>query len=152
MSDTPETTRRHFLHVLAAGGALASTGAIAGCSKNGECGISGQIPAGNSKLLTVGSLTVVSGQPLCIGRDANGVYAMSLICSHACCDIGETGTVTDTELTCGCHDSTFDANGKVTGGPAETPLEHFPVTIDATGRMTVDTDVTVDPSTRTPPV
>jgi hypothetical protein len=41
-------------------------------------------------------------------------------------------------------------NGDVVSGPAQSPLEHFQVTIDAAGAISIDADVTVDASVRTP--
>ncbi len=88
-------------------------------------------------------------ESVAIGRDGAGVYAMTLTCTHAGCDIVQSGGKTDPSgLTCGCHGSTFDANGLVTGGQATRPLDHYKVAIDGAGDITVDTNTTVDSSVR----
>jgi Rieske Fe-S protein len=74
---------------------------------------------------------------------------MSLICTHAGCDISVRGSVSAQGVVCYCHGSTFDANGNVLGGPASGPLEHFAVSLDAAGQITIDTNTTVLESTRT---
>ena len=99
-------------------------------------------------MLAVDSLDVVGTEPVCIGRDAAGVYAMTLTCTHAGCDIGQHGTVSPQGLVCGCHGSEFDANGNVVRGPATQPLDHFAVTVDATGNLTIHGDQIVDASQR----
>jgi Rieske Fe-S protein len=136
--------RRRFLSLLAAT-------PLAGCSSGatGTTPVSfGDVPAGNLSALPVGTLRAVSGQPVCIGRDAKGVYAMTLTCTHEGCDIGATGTVAASGLTCGCHGSTYDANGNVTGGPAPAPLQHYAVTQDAQGNLVVHGNQAVDSAAR----
>jgi 23S rRNA pseudouridine1911/1915/1917 synthase len=49
------------------------------------------------------------------------------------------------------HGSRFDAHGSVLSGPAQSSLEPYQVTIDATGGISRDADVPVDPSVRTAP-
>jgi Rieske Fe-S protein len=95
------------------------------------------LPAGTTSSLPVGSLQVVGTEPVCIGRDSGGIYAMTLTCPHAGCDIGQTGNVSPQGLVCGCHGSTFDPNGNVLSGPARAPLDHFAVTADASGNLTI---------------
>ncbi len=125
-------TRRRFLVVT---GAVAATSA---CSSPGAApAIVGDIPAGTESGLSVGSLGVVAGEPVCLGRDAGGIYAMTLTCTHAGCDMGEFGSVSPQGLFCGCHGSEFDANGNVVRGPAKAPLDHFNVTVDASGNLTI---------------
>jgi Rieske Fe-S protein len=108
----------------------------------------GDIQAGSLAQLAVGSLVVVGTDAVCIGRDTGGIYAMTLTCPHAGCDIGETGSVSPQGLFCGCHGSEFDANGNVVRGPARQSLEHFAVTADAAGNLTIHGSQVVDPSQR----
>ena len=85
-----------------------------------------------------------------VARDANGVYAMSAVCTHAGCLLDDSADKISTGLRCPCHGSTFDGNGSVTAGPARSPLQHYAVTIAADGSITVDGSQPVSPSTRTP--
>ena len=135
--------RRTFLKLLG------STAAANACTAGGVPPAQvGNVAAGNASALTEPSLAVVRGEPVCIGRDAKGIYAMTLICTHQGCDIGQNGTVSPSGLFCRCHGSEFDADGNVVRGPAPSPLAHFAVSEDAMGNLTVNTDVEVDPSTR----
>jgi nitrite reductase/ring-hydroxylating ferredoxin subunit len=140
--------RRRFLQVVAHGGAVASAAALGvGCGVQ----LGGSYAAGNVSQLAVPSIQAIPNGPVAIGRDAGGVYAMTLICTHQQCDMSSGfGIITSTSVTCRCHGSSFDANGNVVNGPARSPLEHFEVTIDAAGEITVNADATVPESTRTP--
>jgi Rieske Fe-S protein len=111
----------------------------------------GDVDAGNVSALDVGDLRIVSGAPVVIGRDDEGVYAMTTTCTHQGCDISRTGSVSSSGLHCNCHGSSFDANGSVTGGPAQSALSHFAVDIDENGVITVHTDNVVGASDRTSP-
>ena len=64
---------------------------------------------------------VFRNKRLALFRDANTVYALSLICTH----LGCTVTVTEDSLSCPCHGSTFDRQGKVERGPANEPLKRL---------------------------
>jgi cytochrome b6-f complex iron-sulfur subunit len=146
-----DPSRRRFLTVLAAG-AFASA-LDAGCSSpSGGVGPAhiGTVDAGNVSEYPVGSLGAVDAQPVAVGRDAQGVYAMTLTCTHAGCNMAVDGSVSfSAGLACACHGSRFDRNGNVTQGPATKPLVHFKVTIDASGEITVHGDQQVSESTRT---
>jgi cytochrome b6-f complex iron-sulfur subunit len=140
------SSRRRFLQVVASGGAAVGVACLgAGCVPVGP---SGMIQAGNVRDLAVPSLKAVPNESLAVGRDDNGVYALSLICTHASCDMETSGSVSVEGIVCYCHGSQFNANGAVLTGPAGSPLEHYEVTIDANGVMTVNADKTVDPSSR----
>ncbi len=146
MTET-KSSRRRFLEVIAASAVVPFSAACGG----GGGGIApaklGAVPAGNVSALPVGTLRAVPGVPACIGHDAQGVYAMTLTCTHAGCDISD-GTVAASGLVCRCHGSGFDANGAVTNGPATEPLQHFAVSIDAQGILTIHGDMNVGASTR----
>jgi Rieske Fe-S protein len=136
--------RRRFLQVVAQGGALAGAAGLGiGC---GTPSLSGTYSAGNVSQLQMGQLTGVSSAPLALGLDAGGIWAMTLICPHAGCDAQISGSGAE----CPCHGSQFDAQGNVTRGPAQSGLTHYQVTVDGTGAITVNADVTVSESTRTP--
>ncbi len=150
---TEMTNRRKFLELMAAGSAAALV--LPGCgssnsSPSNAAGNVGDVQAGNVATIPVGSLKTVGSQPVAIGRDAAGLYAMTLICTHQGCNIASIGTVAPSGIVCACHGSRFDANGAVTMGPASAPLEHFAVVVDASGTVVVHTGTVVDPSTRTP--
>src|SRR5579863_3026168 len=131
-ADGAELTRRRFLVVA---GAAAATSA---CSAPGVSPAQvGDAPAGNVAQLAVGSLEVVGTEPMCVGRDSAGVYAMTLTCTHAGCDMGVFGSVSPQGIFCACHGSEFDANGNVVRGPAQQSLDHFNVTVDASGNLTI---------------
>lgn len=141
--------RRRFL--VLAGASVGAAGAVACGSAAAVAPASvGDVPAGNVSSLPAGSLRVVQGEPVCIGRDSGGVYAMTLTCTHAGCDIGATGDVSASGLLCGCHGSRFDANGNVVSGPAPSPLDHFAVTADASGNLTIHGGQVVDAAQRLP--
>lgn len=128
--------------LLLLGGALAL--------RCGDTGVplAAEIPAGNASALAAGTLEAIAGQGVAIGRDAKGIYALSLICTHQGCDMSSSGSVSGSGIECFCHGSFFDAQGNVLGGPARGNLVHFAVTEDASGSLTIHTDQTVPESTR----
>lgn len=142
------SSRRCFLKVLAQGSALAGAACLGAACSSGGAQPTGMISAGNVSALTSPSVSIVAGHALALGRDAGGVYAMTLICTHQACDIATTGTVTEQLITCSCHGSEYDANGAVVRGPAPSPLEHFEVTLGSAGDITVNADQTVPATTR----
>jgi Rieske Fe-S protein len=68
--------------------------------------------------LPPGGALVFRNERLVLLRDDNGFYALSLICTH----LGCTLTVTEDAISCPCHGSLFDRQGKVVKGPANKPL------------------------------
>ncbi len=143
---SPLCPRRRFLQVVAQGGAVAGATALGvGCGS----GLSGTYAAGDVSTLQVGSLQAISAGPLAIGRDADGVYAMTLICTHAGCDMATQGQVSSQGVSCFCHGSQYDVDGNRLSGPAQSPLQHYAVAIDTAGAMTIDADTPVAEATRT---
>jgi len=138
--------RRRFLALVGGVGGVAAAGACAQASVPPAS--FGDVSAGNVANLPVGSLQVVATDPVCIGRDGRGVYAMTLTCPHAGCDIGQTGNVSPQGLTCGCHGSRFSSNGDVQQGPATQSLDHFDVTVDGQGNLTIHGDQIVSSDQR----
>lgn len=141
-----EPSRRHFLKVLAAGATLPM---LANCGPVGATPANvGDMPAGNVGDLPVGSLHALGSSPVCIGRDSNGVYAMTLTCTHMGCNMAVRGNVSPSGIYCACHGSRFSANGKVLSGPANASLQHFAVSADSAGNLTIHGNTDVSSSTR----
>jgi Rieske Fe-S protein len=141
--------RRHFLRLVGAGSLAAVAGGCGG-SNSSDPEAFGDVSAGSALSLAVGSLQAVSGAPAIVGRDSNGVYAMTSTCTHEGCDLIRQGTISETGVICGCHGSQFDAVGNRVSGPAKSALTHFAVAIDAAGNITVHGGTVVDASSRTP--
>jgi cytochrome b6-f complex iron-sulfur subunit len=145
--------RRRFLQVLAAGAVTtAAAGALSACSGQSGSGAPepvGDVTAGNVSALQEGTVKAVSGSPVFVGRDSNGVYAMTTTCTHAGCDMSSAQAIS-TKITCSCHGSAFDLNGNVVNGPASSPLAHYAVSLATDGTITVHGAQEVSASTRTP--
>jgi len=70
-----------------------------------------------------GGALLFRNERLALFRDDGGFYALSLICTH----LGCTVTVTEDALSCPCHGSRFDRQGKVLTGPADRALVRMKV-------------------------
>jgi Rieske Fe-S protein len=101
-------------------------------------------PAGNVNTTSIGTLRVLPNLPIILGRDAQGLYAMTVTCPHQGCPVTPEGST----LFCPCHGSRFDSNGSVINGPARSPLVHFAVSVDAAGNITVYPASQVAPGAR----
>lgn len=139
-------SRRELLVV--GGGALCAR--MVGCGGS-EIVLDATIPAGPASSVQLNTLTPVAGKHVAIGRDSDGIYAMTLVCTHAACDISQSGgSVSFGGLHCGCHGSQYDRQGNVLQGPAPRPLDHLAVTQDASGALTIHGDQPVAAATRLP--
>lgn len=121
--------------------------ALPGCGNPTGSPPTGPVTAGNVSELPIGTLLVMSN--VVVARDANGVYAMSAVCTHAGCLLDDSNSTIASGLSCPCHGSTFDGSGAVTGGPARSSLQHYAVTVASDGTITVDGSQAVSASTRT---
>ncbi len=100
-----------------------------------------------TELPDVGAVRVVlDGTPVAVVRDEQGdVHAVGDTCTHAEVSLSE-GEVTDCEIECWLHGSTFDLRtGKPLALPAIRPIPVFPVTIDD-GQVLVDVANPLNPS------
>jgi len=141
--------RRELLMLAGATtGLVVLGGAVSGCGSPTGSPPTGPVSGGKISAVTVGTMLVMSN--FVVARDANGLYAMSAVCTHAGCLLDDSADKISTGLGCPCHGSTFDGNGNVTAGPARSPLQHYAVTIGADGTITVDGSQPVSASTRTP--
>jgi len=100
-----------------------------------------------------------NGASLLIGRDAGGIYALTSLCTHQCCDLATNQNGFDIgtffmlggrlAISCACHGSIFYASdGSVAAGPAFIPLTSFLVSLYCDGHLYVDSTKTVPAGTR----
>ena len=143
-------SRRSFLGTIALGAAALSVAgtACSGTSAGAAPASVGDVSAGNIKDIPVGTLRAVSGLAVAIGRDAAGLYAMTLTCTHQGANMAKEGSVSASAVVCSRHQSRFDANGAVIQGPATEPLVHFAVDADSSGNVTIHGDTQVSAQTR----
>jgi cytochrome b6-f complex iron-sulfur subunit len=93
--------------------------------------------------LAPGAAFVPQGRPVSVFRDAEGVYAISNLCTHLGCIVKPA----QDGFTCPCHGSEFGRDGSVTKGPAPLPLPWLKVTASG-GQWIVDESATVPPGTK----
>jgi cytochrome b6-f complex iron-sulfur subunit len=132
---------------LTATGLVVVGGALAGCGQATGSPPTGPVAGGNLSELAVGTLRVLSN--VAVARDADGVYAMSAVCTHAGCLLNGGTTTIAAGLHCACHGSSFSGNGVVTQGPARAALEHYAVAVASDGAITVDGSQPVAANVRT---
>lgn len=93
--------------------------------------------------LAPGQAYVPPGRSVAVFRDTEGVYAISLVCTHLGCIVKSLAE----GFECPCHGSRFSADGDVTKGPAPKPLPWRKVAV-AAGSFIVDEEVSVPPGTK----
>ena len=69
-----------------------------------------------------------------IAATAQGIMAMSLVCTH----LGCITKASDTGFDCPCHGSRFNERGEVTGGPAPRGLRFYEISHAADGNLIVN--------------
>ncbi len=94
--------------------------------------------------LVPGAPFLPPGRSVAVFRDAGGVYAISLICTHLGCIVKHVANGFD----CPCHGSRFAADGEVTKGPAPKALPWLQVKRTAAGTYIVDEGKEVSPGTK----
>jgi cytochrome b6-f complex iron-sulfur subunit len=87
-----------------------------------------------------GTVLVLLEQKAYVVRTNDGVFALSATCTHL-------GCLTQYEreqhrIFCPCHGSRYDANGRVTNGPAPKPLPRLALAIER-GELILDVGQTV---------
>ncbi len=99
---------------------------------------------GKSEDYPLGSEKIFEEKKVIVRRDAEGLYAISLICTHLGCIVTKHAD----KFECPCHGSKFDDRGKVIAGPAPKALEWFKVSQLPDGKLVVDTMKRVPIGTR----
>ena len=111
----------------------------------------GPIAAGTVADIQVGTLKLIEGESVILGRDPGGLYAMTRVCTHQGALVGIVSVAGVPGLHCSAHGSEFSMDGVVTHGPASRALEHLLVQVDASnGNITILGDEVVSAETRVP--
>jgi cytochrome b6-f complex iron-sulfur subunit len=84
------------------------------------------------------------GRSVAVFRDADGVYAVSRVCTHLGCLVKAEGG----GFACPCHGSLFRTDGKVVKGPAPKALPWLAVSSAGGGVVIVDEGKTVAAGTK----
>ncbi len=103
---------------------------------------SSRFRAGSPLEYPAGTVKILPEQKVRMIATPEGIAAMSLVCTHLGCIVGENPAG---GFLCPCHGSRFDAEGKVTGGPAPRPLRWLEVSQAADGTLVVDAAREVKP-------
>jgi Rieske Fe-S protein len=93
--------------------------------------------------LPAGEAFVPPGRAVAVYRDAQGVYAVSTICTHLGCVVKPNAE----GFECPCHGSRFAADGSVIRGPAPRALPWLKCSLSG-GSITVDEGAVVPPGTK----
>ena len=93
--------------------------------------------AGSPSDYPIGSTTIFSDKRIALNRDADGFYAISLICTHLGCT--PRWFQSDAMFRCPCHGSTYTKAGVRVFGPAPRSMDTMKITIDGAGNITVNT-------------
>jgi cytochrome b6-f complex iron-sulfur subunit len=93
--------------------------------------------------LAAGAPFVPTGRSVALFRDHEGIYAISIVCTHLGCIVKPT----DEGFACPCHGSQFARDGSVTKGPAPRALSWLSVSASGT-TVVVDAETTVPSGTK----
>ncbi|MBM3790711.1 MAG: ubiquinol-cytochrome c reductase iron-sulfur subunit [Acidobacteria bacterium] len=137
--DPEAMPRRDFLGLAAAGSAIAALlAAIAGMLRLPRAAV---LPAPSKKYrvtlpesLAPGTAFIPPGRSTALFRGADGVYAVSTICTHLGCVVKPAPD----GFHCPCHGSRFAPDGAVLKGPAPSPLPWVAVSRAGEGTYVVD--------------
>lgn len=140
MKATEGMSRRRFL-ALVGWGAVASVGSVLGAAMLGYLYPNAlKIPPGVFSLGRPADVLASEGrvflpkQKVFMEVARGRIRCMTAICTH----LGCTVNAVETGFKCPCHGSTYDLEGKNTGGPAPLPLICYRIYKGASGELLVD--------------
>jgi cytochrome b6-f complex iron-sulfur subunit len=139
--DKPGVSRRSFLSIASLGSFFAAMGvALAGILRLPRPtvlpGPVRRYKIGNPEDFPVGSTTRLEKDNVFVYCDAEGIYAVSAVCTHLGCIVAPSPQ----GFACPCHGSKFDRKGNVIGGPAPRPLPWLEVSRAADGQLVILAD------------
>jgi cytochrome b6-f complex iron-sulfur subunit len=143
--------RRDFVGKCAAGAfvgavGLAAAGSLCGLKPSVLPDPSEQFKIGSGQDFPVGSVKVFEKENVAVFSEPDGLYAISLVCTHLGCIVSLNSK--EGQFDCPCHGSQFTLEGKVTRAPAPKPLPWFKITAQPSGSLMVDKGLTVENGTK----
>jgi cytochrome b6-f complex iron-sulfur subunit len=146
--EPPPVPRRDFLGLAAMWSALAALAfATLGALRLPRAAV---VPVPSRKFrvtlpetLVPGEAFVPPGRSVAVFRDADGVFALSTVCTHLGCIVKREGD----GFSCPCHGSKFALDGAITKGPAPKALPWLGVSKAPDGAYVVDEAKTVPAGT-----
>ncbi len=141
-------SRQEFLRLLAWSSvgipaSLMGIGSFEFFVPNVTYGLSSTVKIGKPVDFPSESTIFMPEQRLYITSEAEGITAMSAVCTHLGCTVGRV----EWGYQCPCHGSRFDATGRVLRGPASKPLPWFKIFQGPDGLLLVDTRLQVPTKT-----
>ncbi len=103
-----------------------------------------RLPLGPPERFPQGASTELPEERLIVFHDADGLAALSTVCTHLGCSVRRAAQ----GFECPCHGSRFNASGKVTHGPASKPLAWRRLSLSPRGLVIVDQTSDVDQTFR----
>ena len=147
--DPEETPRRDFLGMAALWSAASAMAvAILGMARLPKAAV---IPAPSKRFkvtlpenLAEGTPVVPAGRSVALFKDAEGVFAISTVCTHLGCIVKREAD----GFHCPCHGSRFAPDGSVAKGPAPAPLKWLAVSKSGSGTYIIDEGKNVPAGTK----
>ncbi len=138
--DKPGSSRRDFLEKASFITAVVATaGVVGGALRLIKPNVRYEEPTkfkiGKVEQFPQGTVKNLSDKKVMIFADADGLYAISSICTHLGCLV----SLTEWGFQCPCHGSKYTPDGKVIAGPAPRPLEWHEISQEVDGTLVVDT-------------
>jgi len=114
----------------------------------------GTVVAGQVADFKVGDVKVIREGKFYVTRVPEGFFALYWKCPHLGCTVpwadgdpampgppgaGDTAFTDHGRFKCPCHGSIYNRYGQIIAGPAPRPMDRFPMTIDGTGKINVET-------------
>jgi len=117
----------------------------------------GTVTAGIATDFKLGDVKVIREGKFYVTRVPEGFFALYWKCPHLGCTVpwadgdpampgppgaGDQAFTDHGRFKCPCHGSIYNRYGQIIQGPAPRPMDRFPVNIDGTGKISVETGPT----------
>ncbi len=137
----PEISRRDFLKLarngfLTLSGALAVGGLLRFLDYEANPTPKTEFDLGPASNYPLNARKLILEPPAVLIHSEKGFSALSLVCTHLGCTVEKN----DQGFACPCHGSRYDADGKVTHGPAAQSLRSLRVEVTEQGNLKLFTD------------